>query len=198
MSLLQKVKRTAQQASDTAASLYKKNPAVFTVASVFIFFSGIAAIYASVELTSTPEFCSSCHIMEQAHASWTESVHYNVPEGEKRAACRDCHLPPWNRPVELLWSKAYHGIKDVAKNFLEKEEMKYPGYYFNMKSKAWKTVHNASCLKCHSDIFDKDYGGAGNIHAGLKKNRNMRCASCHADVAHKEYLPPEMRPGAAR
>ncbi|HDQ25246.1 MAG TPA: hypothetical protein ENN43_00670, partial [bacterium] len=174
MSLLQKVKRTAQQASDTAASLYKKNPAVFTVASVFIFFSGIAAIYASVELTSTPEFCSSCHIMEQAHASWTESVHYNVPEGEKRAACRDCHLPPWNRPVELLWSKAYHGIKDVAKNFLEKEEMKYPGYYFNMKSN--RVLKNSYKNNFHGGIIVKTNMEVNKECAEMKKNRE-KCSA---------------------
>ena len=78
MNLKEKMKRVFKGISERTVFLYKKNPAVFTVFAVFFFFAGLAFVYASVELISTPEFCSSCHEMKQAHASWMESVHYNA------------------------------------------------------------------------------------------------------------------------
>ena len=173
--------------------LYIKNPVVFKIVSVLLFFAVIGLTYVSVEMTSTPSFCVSCHEMKQAEVSWKESEHYNVPADKKRATCRDCHLPPWSKPVELLLSKAFHGAKDVTKHFTDKEEMQYPGYYFKMKAHAGKSIHNSSCLACHSDIYEKKYEEYENIHTSLKKNKNMKCSSCHEGIAHKEYLPEDMR-----
>ena len=41
----------------------------------------------SIEITSQPGFCNSCHIMNSFYASWKVSDHSNVN-------CLDCHLQP--------------------------------------------------------------------------------------------------------
>ncbi|HRU40223.1 MAG TPA: NapC/NirT family cytochrome c, partial [Candidatus Goldiibacteriota bacterium] len=184
-----------QKAFEALKGFYSRHPRVFAAVALVLVVTGIAAVYLSVELTSAPAFCSSCHEMKHAYRTWTESPHYNVDiaKGKKRATCRDCHLPPWSKPFELLWSKAYHGAKDVTRHFTDKEEMKHAGYYFNMKAHAGKTLSNASCLKCHSDIYKKEYEGYENIHAGLKGNANMKCYACHEDIAHKTYVPEDIK-----
>jgi nitrate/TMAO reductase-like tetraheme cytochrome c subunit len=189
MPLKQKIKQLLSKAVEYLKAFYKKSPAVFISAAAGMFIAGLLAVYFSVELTSTVSFCTSCHEMKAAHDAWKQSKHYNVPAGKKPATCRDCHLPPWTKPVELLWSKAYHGAKDVTRHFTDKEEMEFPGYYFNMKENAGKTLSNASCLKCHADVFGKKYEGYPNIHTGIKNNRNMKCYLCHESTAHKNYLP---------
>lgn len=188
---MQKKKQLIKQAIDLFTGLYKKNPKVFISAAAVVCIAGIAAVYLSVELTSTVPFCTSCHEMKTAHDTWKESKHYTVPAGKRRANCRDCHLPPWTKPVELLWSKVYHGAKDVTKHFLDKEEMAHPGYYFNMKANAGKTLSNASCLKCHGDIYRLKNENYENIHRGIKNNPHMKCYLCHENTAHKTYLPKD-------
>jgi nitrate/TMAO reductase-like tetraheme cytochrome c subunit len=190
---MQKIKQLLLQAFEILKGFYKKNPAVFAAVSGLALLLGLAAVYASVELTSTVSFCTSCHEMKAAHETWLESKHSRPGSGMRAAACRDCHLPPWTKPVELLWSKAYHGAKDVTKHFTDAEEMKHPGYYFNMKQHAGKTLDNASCLKCHGDVYRKKHENYENIHSQLKNNPGMKCYKCHETTAHKRYLPKEMK-----
>jgi cytochrome c nitrite reductase small subunit len=166
-----------------------KKAVLVLLAGLFVF--GVIFTYASVELTSTVEFCSSCHEMKPAYESWKKSTHYNVKEGERRASCRDCHVPPWTNPVNVLYTKAYHGIKDVYKHFADADQLSDPGYHEAMRAHAPKGISNSSCLKCHGDIYKKEYPGVVNIHKELKKNSKSRCTDCHVDMVHYPY-PFEM------
>src|SRR5674536_389796 len=47
----------------------------------------------ALHLTSTNDYCVSCHIHPMADASWKKSVHYETQSGY-RVACVECHLPP--------------------------------------------------------------------------------------------------------
>jgi len=47
----------------------------------------------AIEVTSTNEFCMSCHIHPAADNAWKKSVHYETKSGY-RVGCADCHLPP--------------------------------------------------------------------------------------------------------
>lgn len=52
-----------------------------------------------------PQFCGSCHSMEQAYATWQASNH-------KQIECTECHLPNNNLAVKLA-AKTQTGINDV-------------------------------------------------------------------------------------
>jgi nitrate/TMAO reductase-like tetraheme cytochrome c subunit len=147
--------------------------------------------YFAVELTSTPAFCASCHEMKPAYDTWKLSTHYNVEKGKKQATCRDCHVPPWTKPVHVLWIKAYHGMKDVYKHFTDGEEIHTAGYHDNMRFHAPHGMDNSSCLACHADIYKKTYDGYDNIHKALRFNSASKCAVCHSGMVHmqKGYVP---------
>ena len=174
-------------------SFYAKNKTLFVIIAAGIVLAGCVAVYASVELTSTVAFCTSCHEMKTAHDTWKDSKHYNVPKGKKMATCRDCHLPPWTHPVQLLFEKVYHGVKDVTGHFTRADEFDEPGFYFDMKVSAAHGVHNYNCMKCHQDLYKKKYEGYDNIHKIVKNNPRMSCVKCHEGLVHKQYLPEAIR-----
>ncbi len=146
-----------------------------------------AGSFIGVEATSTNAFCSSCHEMKPAYESYLKSSHYNLEEGKRIATCRDCHVPPWSNPAAVLWSKTYHGIKDIYKHFADSEVLEDPGYHVIMRVNATKGIADSSCLQCHRDIFTKDYGEFVKIHVSVKNNRSSKCTSCHQYLVHWPY-----------
>ena len=148
---------------------------------------GLAAAvgtYAAVEATSTVEFCIRCHEMRPAYEAYLASSHYRVADASRRADCRDCHVPPWSHPVGVLWTKTYHGVKDVARHLLDGPETLRPGYQASMAASAPHGIHNAACLACHADVAAEVYPGRSNIHALLRDSRNSRCTDCHRRLVH--------------
>ncbi|MGZ5423897.1 MAG: NapC/NirT family cytochrome c, partial [Candidatus Aminicenantales bacterium] len=86
---------------------------------------------ASVEFTSSSNFCASCHYMKPFFESWKASSHKDV-------ACRVCHYPP--------------GIKSFFRTKIEGLVM--VGRYWTrlyVKSKPWAEIQDESCLRpgCH-------------------------------------------------
>jgi nitrate/TMAO reductase-like tetraheme cytochrome c subunit len=154
---------------------------------VVVVVAGVGISYTSVEVTSTTAFCSSCHEMKPAYESYLNSSHYNSKEGAGVATCRDCHVPPWTNPPAVLWSKAYHGIKDVYKHFADQEALNDPGYHAAMRVRATRGIAKASCLQCHRDIYEEEYENFVNIHAALRKNRSSNCVDCHKYLVHWPY-----------
>jgi len=170
----------------------KKKSSVFLIAGAVVVV-GCAALYFSIEMTSTSAFCTSCHEMKKALSGLQTSKHANLPAGKRIAACRDCHLPPWSHPVRLMIEKAYHGAKDVTGHFSESKEFDEPGFYLNMKINAAKTIHNYNCLNCHTDLFVMKKGEDYNLHASLRGAPEFRCVTCHESVAHAEYVPVDVK-----
>ena len=161
------------------------------VAAVAIATGGVAVAgtvtYVSVEQTSTVAFCTSCHEMQPAYDSYIESSHYRVEDASERASCRDCHVPPWSRPVSLLWTKASHGAKDVYAHFVHSDKLDTPGFHERMLATAAHGVPDSACLTCHGDVYEEEYPGRRNIHAVLNGNRRARCAECHRGLVHHPY-----------
>ena len=48
---------------------------------------GLVGLVFMVEVSSQPEFCGTCHVMDPYFQSWETSTH-------KEVACVDCHIPP--------------------------------------------------------------------------------------------------------
>ncbi len=64
----------------------------------------------ALHMTSTNEYCVSCHIHPMADNSWKKSVHYDTRSGF-RVGCVDCHLPPKGKGY--LWAKGTTGLRDL-------------------------------------------------------------------------------------
>ena len=65
------------------------------------------ALLVFVQISSTPNFCGSCHIMAPYYESWKHSSHKNI-------ACVDCHIPPG---VTAELRKKYEALSMVVKYF---------------------------------------------------------------------------------
>ncbi|MEW5820043.1 MAG: NapC/NirT family cytochrome c [Cyanobacteriota bacterium] len=160
--------------------------AILSIIIVIAFIS----LYWSVEITSTPEFCISCHEMKPEYDSWKKSSHYKPTKENPNvksiqvANCKDCHLPPWNKPISMLWAKAYHGTKDVYHHYYSAEEFKYPGFYYEMKVKSRESIYNESCIKCHQDILKSNAPDIKPFHKSFKNIDNLKCVDCHQNLIH--------------
>jgi nitrate/TMAO reductase-like tetraheme cytochrome c subunit len=122
-------------------------------------------VYVPVRATSTSSYCSSCHQMKLAKASWQVSVHGSV-------ACVSCHVPPglgasmkWRgREWVNIWATYLHMGSISAKQHV-------PG--------------NANCTSCHSlanlGTVQTDIRMPHDLHVSL---RNLRCVDCHDKVSH--------------
>ncbi|MGL5282989.1 MAG: NapC/NirT family cytochrome c, partial [Plesiomonas shigelloides] len=56
---------------------------------------GLALIivpHVGIKMTSTTEFCVSCHSMTPVYEEYKQSVHFKNAAGV-RAECHDCHIP---------------------------------------------------------------------------------------------------------
>ena len=144
----------------------------------------LAAINKISTYTSTDQYCMSCHIHPWAEETWKLSPHHNNRTGVS-VHCTECHLPP--KGEGYLLAKAYHGAKDVyGKLFKDSSE-------FNWESKkllenAKKITYEASCIKCHENLFPVTLSVNGsNAHltyVNSKEEPRPNCVNCHLNVGH--------------
>lgn len=110
--------------------------------------------------SSSPEFCNTCHVMEQQYESWfMTGLHRSIK-------CVDCHLPNTGFARHIIWK----GI-DGTKDFLQF----HTGLYSDVThaSDHTKKVIMENCVRCHDGMVSRiSYDG-----------RN--CWDCHRRVNHK-------------
>lgn len=111
------------------------------------------------EYTSTPEFCGSCHVMDDQYEAWLKTG----PHGGIK--CVDCHLPNHNPVSHFVW-KGIDGMKDVVYFYgrLYGDEIK-------AGSRA-KRVINENCASCHYDMVSRI------------ETEDSNCWSCHRRMDH--------------
>jgi nitrate reductase cytochrome c-type subunit len=147
---------------------------------------------------NNPNFCVSCHLMQEAFQTWEESEHAGIN-------CHDCHHLSVEEMNQLLVSFIFHRPTEVpdrhgkithsqihAKHvFMEKLECtKCHGYLvheftpeerFCIKCHQGKTVHGTgmdqlACLNCHTDRTT-------DLRPGPKK-----CLFCHGEERIRQEL----------
>ena len=137
--------------------------------------------------TSTNEYCMSCHTHEQADADWKKGLHHNSKSGVV-TDCAACHLPPKEDGfLRYYMAKSKIGAKDLwAKMTKDPEKIDW-----NAKRElehARKIVYNASCEKCHENLYPQgisDDGITAHLHYEENaKKLNLDCISCHLNVGH--------------
>ena len=137
-----------------------------------------------LHVTSTNEYCISCHIHPMADASWKKSVHYETQSGY-RVACVDCHLPP--KGHGYLWAKGTTGLRDLWGMWTKDSA----SFDWNDKSRlevARHHVYESSCIKCHENLFPAKLTKAGEdahlYYTKTKKTDELHCINCHLNAGH--------------
>ena len=121
---------------------------------------GMMAAGAAYAYSDSPEFCGSCHSMEQAHSTWQASNH-------KQLKCTDCHLPQQNLAIKLI-TKGTTGMNDTYHEVLR-------DYPVAMKlSTKGKTIVEDNCLRCHKSTVENTNMAVGNAD----------CTKCHRGLVH--------------
>lgn len=145
------------------------------LALILAFFVGIAAglaVYTFVfakgysYLSSDPNVCINCHIMEEQYDGWKAGPHRHT------AVCSDCHLPHDNI-VNKYYVKGengfWHGLKFTTGDYPE-----------NIVARQVSLdIVNESCLHCHAQITD-------DIRHPItaEEGEVFDCIRCHRDIGH--------------
>jgi len=134
----------------------------------------LVAIFGAVQVSSTPTFCGSCHIMEPYYESWVDSGHNEI-------ACVDCHIPPG---VTAELEKKYQAIAMVARYFT--------GTY---GTRPWAEVEDSACLSCHERrllVGKEVFGDILFDHrphlTELRRGKKLRCTSCHSQIVQGSHI----------
>ncbi|MGE5179975.1 MAG: cytochrome c3 family protein [Bacteroidota bacterium] len=144
----------------------------FTVALLFAL--AIIFMFTSVQVTSQPRFCGSCHIMKPYYESWRHSSHHNI-------ACVECHIAPG---VGAEIRKKYEALSMVVSYFT--------GTY---GTNPWTEVEDAACLRCHERrllagkevIRDVLFDHSTHL-SEMRRGKTLRCTSCHSQIVQGSHI----------
>ena len=134
----------------------------------------LIAVLFMVQVSSTPQFCGTCHIMQPYYQSWKHSKHNQV-------ACVDCHISP-GLGAEVR--KKYEAVSMVVKYIT--------GTY---GTNPWAEVDDAACLRCHErrllegkevyhDVLFDHTPHLTETRRGLR----LRCTSCHSQIVQGTHI----------
>ena len=142
----------------------------------------LLAAKAVMNITSTDNYCISCHIHPSADQSWKLSTHFNNKSGTI-VHCVECHLPPAGHGY--LFAKAKHGLKDAYGYFL-KDSSKINWERKKLLESAKTFVYENSCLNCHENLFPVNLSvDGGNAHLFYTTSSDpLNCINCHLNVGH--------------
>ncbi|HSL86748.1 MAG TPA: SUMF1/EgtB/PvdO family nonheme iron enzyme, partial [Bacteroidales bacterium] len=137
-----------------------------------------------IRVTSTNEFCMSCHIHPLADNSWKRSVHYETGSGH-RVGCAECHLPPWGEGY--LWAKTTTGLRDLY-GYLFKDTASFDWEAKSRLDIARGHVFESSCIQCHENLFPltltKEGEDAHLYYLKTEKTPDLHCINCHLNAGH--------------
>ncbi len=135
---------------------------------------GLVLTYGAVEVSSTPTFCGSCHIMEPYYDSWVGSSHEDI-------ACVECHIPPG---ITAELQKKYEALSMVARYFT--------GTY---GTNPWAEVDDTACLECHdrrllpgAELFGDVLFDHQPHLSELRRGKRLQCTSCHSQIVQGSHI----------
>ncbi len=137
---------------------------ILIITGLLVFLFG--GMYAATALTSTPEFCKSCHIMQPEYATWQASSHSQI-------SCVECHVDSG------LVNEMKHKV--VA----TKELYMYVTKTYELPIRMTEDIPDNRCLKCHSTKRPVSPSYQGLYIPHDKHNKaGVGCIKCHSGVAH--------------
>ena len=148
----------------SAAARRRWYPVLAVLGAAFLV---IAAVYVPVKLTSTSSYCTSCHEMRAAGASWKQSVHGQV-------SCVVCHINP-GLSNEIVWR--LQEAKNIYATYLNAKGM----------TSSVQLPSNAACTQPSCHVLSQLKESFPNLrmpHRSHVLMRNLSCIDCHNGVAH--------------
>jgi formylglycine-generating enzyme required for sulfatase activity/nitrate/TMAO reductase-like tetraheme cytochrome c subunit len=133
-------------------------------------------------VTSSDEFCESCHVHPQATISWRQSTHYTTKSGMV-VHCVECHLPPGG--VAYAAQKTRLGIRDAFGKVFKSQDSALWAEASQLEH-AKTHVFRESCLDCHPNLYPvelTDKGEEAHLHYERLADE-LRCLNCHLHVGH--------------
>ena len=144
----------------------------------------------AIELSSTEEFCVSCHEMyDNPYQDLQSTIHFSNRTGI-RATCSDCHVPhEWvfkiRRKIVATRELFLHMV-----GFISTPE-KYDEKRLAMATSVWRAMKNTDsreCRNCHENVwmdFSEQFGGAARNHRAAVESGALTCIDCHQGIAHR-------------
>jgi nitrate/TMAO reductase-like tetraheme cytochrome c subunit len=150
----------------------------FVIAAIVTIIILVGILAVSMEVTSRPKFCSTCHYMKPYYESWQNSSHRHI-------TCTDCHFPP--------------GLSNSIKGKFTALSMLvnyFTGVY--KKSKPRAEISDVSCMRggCHeartlkSRVTFKEgiiFDHAPHLER-LRRDKKLRCTSCHSQIVQGSHI----------
>ena len=135
---------------------------------------GLILTYGAMEVSSTPAFCGTCHVMAPYYESWEMSSHANI-------ACVDCHIPPG---ITAELRKKYEALSMVARYFTA-----------TYGTNPWTEVEDGACLECHErrllagrEVFGDVLFDHGPHLTELRRGMKLQCTSCHSQIVQGSHI----------
>lgn len=128
---------------------------------------GGAVLFIPFYITSTPTFCSNCHLMDPFIKSWERSTHSQFP-------CDECHVRPGlaNRVVNQ-----FAVTKNVYLDAFGQAEM----------PNEIRSATNENCLQADCHTTNRTASTSGDLiipHRDHVEDRGLQCKDCHFNVVH--------------
>ena len=156
---------------------------------------GVVGFDATMEATSTDEFCVSCHeLNDNALAEFIGTPHHTNATGVQ-VQCKDCHVPREFGPKIVRKVRAVTEVYHHLIGTIDTPE-KYDAYRMTMAQKAWASMEandSRQCRYCHDESswdLSLQSEKAQQYHNGSLA-RGKTCIDCHKGLAHR--LPPGVR-----
>ena len=148
----------------------------------------LAGVHVTFKLSSTNEFCYSCHIgMDTIVEEYQASIHFKNRHGVK-ADCADCHISKEFVPMMVTKTKAladiyYKMIGTVTMENFEQERHR-------LAQHVWDDMmanDSRECRSCHSPQRWDLAAAPTRIRVNHQKviDGEKTCIECHAGIAHK-------------
>jgi nitrate/TMAO reductase-like tetraheme cytochrome c subunit len=138
-------------------------------------------------VTSSEEFCTSCHSMEIVADPYRQSRHYN-PSSGVRASCGDCHVS--RGVISATWDHVM-GTKDLLAQLFGADYdnpvvnlVHLPDAAFSAREWFRKTGSD-TCLRCHvMGAINGTRADTKKIH--LEETEGKSCVDCHINIVHRK------------
>ncbi|UXI02524.1 pentaheme c-type cytochrome TorC [Photobacterium sp. TY1-4] len=159
------------------------------VVGVGISLAGTFVVHKGFEVTSTIEFCTSCHTMEQNYAEYKETVHFKNASGVQ-AQCVDCHQPK-DFPGKVF--RKLEAAKDLYHHFVTGKidtPEQFEDHRLEMAQTVWERMsrqNSKTCKSCHSydDMDHSKQSAKAAFEMKKAAAEDMNCIECHKGIAHE-------------
>lgn len=159
---------------------------VLMLAGLVVGALAVAATGVALQLTSSNEFCSSCHtglVVDE----WKQSPHYQNKVGFT-AGCADCHEPReflprmWRKAqaADEVWHQLLGTISTPEKFESHRAELA------NVEVARLRADNSQECRNCHDlgAMVDPTNARIRDMHKAAM-NGGATCVNCHRGIAHK-------------